>query len=175
MINQQELNKFNDIYNKTYNLVVKYVVCKCNNIDDVNDIIQDIYIALYKQLLKNNDIEDINNYVIGIAKNKINKYYGLLYKIKTISLFSKINNIELKDNIIDNIDIEKVIIDKDNLEEKWQDLKNKNIIIFNIFYLYYVESLTIKEISNHLNINESTVKNYLYRTLKELKNTYKGD
>ena len=73
------LNEFNEVYNKTYNIVVKYVVCKCNNVDDINDIIQDAYIALYKQLLKNNDIDNINNYVIGIAKNKINKYYGLSY------------------------------------------------------------------------------------------------
>lgn len=169
MIDQHNLNKFNEIYNKTYNLVVKYVVCKCNNIDDVNDIIQDIYIALYKQLLKNNDIENINQYVIGIAKNKINRYYGLSYKIKNLFTKTEINNLK------NNTDIEKIIIDKNNLEKIWQYLKNKNIIIFKIFYLYYVESLTIKEISNHLNINESNVKNYLYRTLKELKNIYKGE
>lgn len=157
------------MYNKTYNIVVKYVVCKCNNVDDINDIIQDAYIALYKQLLKNNDIDNINNYVIGIAKNKINKYYGLSYKIKNLFTKTEINNLK------NNINIEKNLIEKDNLEEIWQYLKNKNIIIFKIFYLYYVESLTIKEISNHLNINESTVKNHLYRTLKELKNIYKGE
>ena len=55
MIDQHNLNKFNEIYNKTYNLVVKYVVCKCNNIDDVNDIIQDIYISLYKECVKSSD------------------------------------------------------------------------------------------------------------------------
>ena len=157
------------MYNKTYNIVVKYVVCKCNNVDDINDIIQDAYIALYKQLLKNNDIDNINNYVIGIAKNKINKYYGLSYKIKNLFTKTEINNLK------NNINIEKNIIDKNNLEEIWKYLKNKNIIIFKIFYLYYVESLTIKEISNHLNINESTVKNHLYRTLKELKNIYRGE
>ena len=157
------------MYNKTYNIVVKYVVCKCNNVDDINDIIQDAYIALYKQLLKNNDIDNINNYVIGIAKNKINKYYGLSYKIKNLFTKTEINNLK------NNKNIEKNIIDKNNLEEIWKYLKNKNIIIFKIFYLYYVESLTIKEISNHLNINESTVKNHLYRTLKELKNIYKGE
>ena len=163
------LNEFNEIYDKTYDIVVKYVVCKCNNIDDVNDIIQDIYIALYKQLSKNNNIENINQYVIGIAKNKINKYNGKSYKIKNLFTKAEINNLK------NNINIEKNIVDKDNLEEIWKYLKNKDIIIFKIFYLYYVESLTIKEISKQLNINESNVKNYLYRTLKELKNIYKGE
>ena len=168
MINQH-LNKFNEIYDETYDLVVKYVVCKCNDIDGINDIIQDIYIALYRKLSKNNDIKDINQYIIDIAKNKINKYYGLSYKIKNLFTKAEINNLK------NDINIEKNIVDKDNLEQIWHYLKNKNIAIFKIFYLYYVESLTIKEISNHLNINESTIKNYLYRTLKELKNTYKGE
>ena len=162
------LNEFNEIYDKTYDIVVKYVVCKCNNVDDVNDIIQDIYIALYKQLLKNNNIENINQYVIGIAKNKINKYYGLSYKIKNLFTKAEINNLK------NNINIEKNIVDKDNLEEIWKYLKNKDIIIFKIFYLSYIESLTIKEISKHLNINESNVKNYLYRTLNKLNSLMKG-
>ena len=44
MIDQISLEKFNEIYDKTYNNVLKFVVCKCSNIDDVNDIVQEIYI-----------------------------------------------------------------------------------------------------------------------------------
>ncbi|MBR4998560.1 MAG: sigma-70 region 4 domain-containing protein [Clostridia bacterium] len=41
--------------------------------------------------------------------------------------------------------------------------------IARIFYLHYVLGLTIKEISINLNEKESNIKNYLYRTLNELK------
>lgn len=170
MVDQINLNNFNEIYNKTYDSVVKYVLCRCENIDDVNDIIQDVYIELYKKLLDNKQIENINQYIIGIAKNKVKKHYSLAYRIKTISIFSKDNNdIELKDSIKDDIDIEKIIIERTDVNIIWKHLKSKNVLIAKIFYLYYVQSYTIKEISCELKIKESAVKNYLYRTLKELK------
>ena len=55
-----------------------------------------------------------------------------------------------------------------NIDEIWNYLKSKSVIISKIFYLHYYLDLTIKEISLELKISESSVKNYLYRTLKEL-------
>ena len=114
-------------------------------------------------------------FVIGIynnlvtARNKVKKHYTLLYKLKTVSLFSSISEeIELIDTIKSDVDIEKIIIDTDNTEKIWNYLKSKKIIIQKIFYLYYELDLTIKEISKELNIGESYTKNCLYRTLKEL-------
>lgn len=54
----------------------------------------------------------------------------------------------------------------------WDFLKNKNVVIGKVFYLYYELDMTIKEISKELNISESNIKHYLYRTLKELKDTF---
>lgn len=50
----------------------------------------------------------------------------------------------------------------------WNYLKQKPVIISKIVYLYYYEGMNLKEISECLNISLSNVKNYLYRTLKEL-------
>lgn len=169
MITKVNLKQFDEIYNKTYNQTLKYIICKCSNIEDVNDIIQETYLELYKTIKNKKEIDDFDKYIIGIAKNKIKKHYNLLYKIKTISLFtSKENNLELIDNIKSNIDIENIIIKNIDKETIWNYLKSKNIIIQKIFYLYYELDLKIKEISKKLNITESYVKNSLYRTLKEL-------
>ena len=46
---------FNQIYKETYPVVSKYVVCHCKNIEDVKDILQEIYLHVYKQLQKNAD------------------------------------------------------------------------------------------------------------------------
>ena len=43
MIDQKTLDEFSKIYDETYNDVLRYVVCKCSNISDVEDIIQNIY------------------------------------------------------------------------------------------------------------------------------------
>jgi len=169
MKDASNISKFNKIYENTYNNVLKYIICKCSNIEDVNDIIQETYIEFYNSLTKDKDIDDYNKYIIGIAKNKIKKHYSLIYKIKTISIFSqKQDNIDIIDSIQNNIDIEKIIITNINKELIWNYLKTKKLIIQKIFYLYYGLDFKIKDISKELNVTESYIKNYLYRTLKEL-------
>ena len=158
---------FDEIYNDTYQTVLKYVICKCSNIEDVNDIMQNIYVDLYKKI-SNTNIDNINNYIIVLAKNKVNDYYRFKYKNKLISLFSSKQEKELLDKIPTEQDIERELIIKEDLELIWSFLKKKKIIIAKIFYLYYYLGLSIKEISTELNITESNVKHYLYRTLKEL-------
>lgn len=60
-------------------------------------------------------------------------------------------------------------MEKFDTEVVWKYLKKKNEIISRIIYLYYYDGFTIKEIANCLNLTESNVKNYIYRTLKDLR------
>lgn len=179
MIDQKNLEYFNKLYNDTYEKTFKYVIYNCFNISDVNDIIQDVYLELYKIIQRKGCIEFDNSYafVIGIAKNKIKKYYKLKYKMQNISLFSKKGDIELQDIVVSDARVEEIIINTDNIQKIWKFLRRKKGIIGKIFYLYYYMDLTIKEISVELNINESGIKNYLYRTLKEMNKKFhmKGD
>lgn len=169
MIDQVSLIKFNEVYEKTYHNVVKFVVCKCSNMDDVNDIIQEIYIDVYKKILNHGSFDNIDSYIMGIAKNKVKKHYNLLYKLRTISLFeSSEDSLELLDKIPSDVNIEKIVLDKSDIELIWKYLKKKKIDIQKIFYLYYDLDLTIKEIARELDLSESYIKNCLYRTLKEL-------
>lgn len=158
---------FDKIYNDTYQKVLKYVICKCSNIEDVKDIVQNIYIDLYKKLSTTN-IVNIDNYIIGIAKNKVKDYYRFRYKTKLISLFFSNEEKEILDEIPTEQDIEKELILKEDIDLIWKYLRKKKVIISKVFYLYYYLNLSIKEISLELNITESSVKHYLYRTLKEL-------
>lgn len=169
MINQETLKVFNKLYDETYNDVSKYIVLRCSNIDDVADIIQNVYLDVYKRLYKNKEIT--KTYIIGIAKNKVRDYYRFNYKAKFISLFSNNEEIPLIDSIPSDIDIEKSMSIKYDTQLVWDYLKGKNVIISKIFYLYFKLELTLKEISEELDISISNVKHYLYRTLKEL-NTY---
>lgn len=169
MIDQLYLKQFNKIYEETYNHVLKFIVCRCSNMDDINDIIQDTYLELYNAIIKERNITDYKKYIIGIANNKIKKYYSLLYRINSISIFStKDKELELISTIKSDIDIEKIVIKCNDVEIIWNYLKSKKIIIQRIFYLYYELDLKIKDIAKELDITESYTKNCLYRTLKEL-------
>ena len=175
MASQSNLYKFNDIYDKTYLDLLKYVIVKCHNINDTNDIIQETYLELWN-IMSKKELSDINikSYLMGIANNKIKKHYTLLQKIKTISIFEKNDNdIELIDLLEDKINIENLVIQKDNWITIWQFIKTKkNQDIPKVFYLYYRLELSIKEISKELKVSESYIKNLIYRTLKELQKKF---
>jgi len=165
MINQETLKEFNSLYQKTYNDVLKYIVCKCSNIADAEDILQNVYVEVYKKLLKGEEIS--KSYLIGITKNKVKDYYRFRYKNKIISFFERDDNAFI-DAIPSDVDIEKSMFLKYDTECVWKYLKKKKAIVAKIFYLYFHLELTIKEISTELEVTESNVKYYLYRTLKEL-------
>ena len=175
MASQSNLYKFNDIYDKTYLDILKYVIVKCHNINDANDIIQETYLELWNILNKKElSNKNIKSYIIGITNNKIKKHFTLLQKIKTISIFEKnVNDIELIDLVEDDINIENFIIRRDDWTFIWKYIKSKkNQNIPKVFYLYYQMDLSIKEISKVLNVNESYIKNLIYRTLKELQSKF---
>ena len=46
---------FEFLYNNTYKNVLKYTICHCRNLDDVNDIVQEIYTELYQKTVKNKE------------------------------------------------------------------------------------------------------------------------
>ena len=47
-------------------------------------------------------------------------------------------------------------------------IDDREVYMKGIDYSYYYEGYTIKEISSILNISESNVKHYIYRTINEL-------
>ena len=157
MTGQKALDKFDVVYNESYKDISRYVVLNANNIGDVKDILQNIYLEVYKNIDKVSD----KNYVFGIAKNVLKKYYRFKFLRK--------DDTEITDNIKSNINLEKTVMDKFDTEIVWKYLKKKNNNIAKIIYLYYYEDFTIKEIANSLNLTESNVKNYIYSTLKELR------
>ena len=165
---------FEFLYNNTYKNVLKYTICHCRNLDDVNDIIQDIYTELYQTIVnkKHIDLKNSESYIIGIAKNKIRGHYVQL-KIIYQNEYDNEDLVHYSDN---EIDIEKELITKDNVIQVWNYLKNKSELTARIFYLYYVMDIPIKTIAEYLEITESNVKNHLYRTQRELKAKFKkGD
>jgi len=171
---EEKQKKFENIYKNTYQDILKYIVCHSSNIEDVNDILQETYLEFYRLLdRKTISKEKTGAFLKGIARNKIKKHYGRFYKIKTYSLFLKNEReIEWIDTISNDYDTLDFIIKKEQSKKVWEYIKKRKPIVTKIFFLYYGLELTIKEIAKELSINESNVKNILYRTLKELKETF---
>ena len=52
MSTRKTLKLFEQIYNETYNNTFRYVICKCNNLNNIDDILQDTYLEFYRILKK---------------------------------------------------------------------------------------------------------------------------
>lgn len=72
MINHEALKQFDLLYENTYFDVSKYVVCKCSNPEDVEDILQNIYLAVFKAVSKNVNITKPAD--VDIESSLIDKY-----------------------------------------------------------------------------------------------------
>lgn len=161
-----EEKDFEEIYNSTYNQTLKFVVIRCNNFDDVNDILQDTYIELLKVIKKKKLNEDTNlqSYIIGISNNIIKRHYA-----KKKAKVYYIGEDEQSASVPDNVDIEAEFITKENVQAVWNEIKLKDLLTIKIFYLYFALDMKISEIAENLKITESTAKNRIYRTLKNLR------
>lgn len=161
---------FEQIYRQTYNMLIRYIVVKCNKIDDINDILQETYIELLKKIRKrkNLEIENINNFIYGIANNIIKRHFHKKKLEKIVYLYSN-DEEDTPLDIEDTFDLEQDFITKENVDKVWQYINTKDLLTTKVMYLYFILGLKISDVANELNISESNAKNKIYRTLKELK------
>lgn len=156
--------EFEKTYEDTYEQLLKFVIIKCYNISDIDDIIQDTYIELYKVMKRKKKIDNIHTFILGIASNVIKRHYYKRNKLNVIS-----EEVGTLDSISDSFDLEESVINSDNAEKIWNYVKTKDITTIKIFYLYYRLDEKISDIAKELDVSESFVKNKLYRTLNEIK------
>lgn len=166
MSSQIEEKDFAKIYQKTYFDTLKFITIRCYNIEDVNDILQDTYVEFFKILMKKQEIglEQNQGFINGIAKNIIKRYFS-----KNKKHLSLVNEDGEDIEVMDDFDLEDDFMTKQNAKEIFDYIKNKDLLTAKIFYLYFIFDMKISKIAEVLNLNESTVKNRIYRSIKEIR------
>ena len=175
MSNPNTAPRFDEIYDSTNKAVLAFVTAKCGSIADIGDIFQETYMELYKVLSKRG-AEYITNekaLVMQLAKQKIARHYSLMERLKIfVSINSSNNNdeeVDLSDFEADDFLTEEFVVNNLMYETARQFIKSKPEVVQKVFYLMYDVGFTIPEIAQILSIKESSVKNKLYRTMKELR------
>jgi len=161
---------FDEVYNNTYSNVLKYIIVRCKNHYDIQDIVQNVYTNFYIRLKKYGRFHffNVNKYLYRISRDELSKYYrNSAIIVKNISIDDE--NITLVD---DHFLLEDYICDQCQENEVWEIIKSKDIITFKIFTLYFLYDYKLSQIAQELNITDSNVKNKFYRTLNELKKSF---
>ena len=144
---------FDNIYEEYFDRVYYKVVSVVKNDDDAEDICQETFISVYKNLSKFREESNIYTWIYRIA---INKTYDFFKKRKL--------EFEINDDVLslpEDINFDTKVI----LEEKLKLIseKEKEIVVLKDIYGY-----KLKEIAEMKNMNLSTVKSVYYKALKDM-------
>ena len=149
-----------DFYNYVY-IIVKNGVSMSITDEDIEEIISDVFVAIWKNssiLLKTTEIKP---YLTGTAKNIIRNKY------RNMKLNFSISDYE--ENLVDACNIENSIEENEQNKVILDTLKSVKPKEYEIFILFYYESKSIKEIAKVLNLSTSNVKTILHRIRKIIK------
>lgn len=83
---------FNRVYNETCRSVSRFVVSKCGNREDAEDIIQNVYTRFFKRISEkgHEDIESPEAFLINIAKFECRTYFSGRKKDDKVTSFPTI-------------------------------------------------------------------------------------
>lgn len=159
------IEKVIEKYNNYIYTVIEHSI---SDSEDIEEILSDVFIVLWKNHSKIDNNINIRAYLIGITRNLIKKKYrsyNIDYETKNIDDFeNKINS---------HIDIQELIEENEKgkiIEKLIDSLKDEEKKIFTMFYY---QSKKIKEIAKALKISETKVKVTLHRLRKQAKKKFK--
>lgn len=157
----------------TEKLVTHIVRKMTSNEDDQKDLVQDIYLKAYQNLYSFQFKSKLSTWIANIAYNTTINY---LQK-KKIPIIGIESTIEEKFKVTENPELE--AIKTEGVEILNAEITKLSPLYRTLITLYHLEELPNKEISEITNLPEGTIKSYLYRARKILKdninNHYKSE
>ncbi len=151
---------FDEYYFKIYYWSLK----KTKNKEDAEDITNSIFVAIFEYFNENIDVRKIDNLIWKIAHNiwctRAKKYI----KEKNNISYDETINIGYEENTLDKIVYKEIVNNLDHI-----GLTEKELLSFR---LYYIQDLSIKDISKKISTSENNVKYYLYSARKKVKEKY---
>lgn len=129
--------------------------------EDIEEIISDVFIAVWKNSKVLSNTIDIKAYLSGTAKNIIKNKYRK--NEINFSIF------DYEEKLIDNNNLEKQAEENEQniiIKDTLQTLKKEE---YAVFIMFYYENRTVKEIAEYLNCTIWKVKIILHRVRKRIR------
>lgn len=152
------------IYDEYYYKIYNWALKKTRHKEDAEDLTNNVFLAIFEYLNKNIKIEKLENLIWKIAYNlwcTKAKYY---IKEKQNTIFDEKLEPEYEIPMLDKIIYKEIVNNLDNI-----GLTDKEKTIFK---MYYVNDLSIKEISEKIETKESNIKYFLYSARNKIKERY---
>ncbi len=156
---------FNKIYQSTYPALVRYIFFKVENISDMEDIVQNVYVDYYLEVLrKGKSIENPEAYLIKMANHKCAAFFSKENRVITLD-----EEDEWTQNIPDETDTALDAIQHATLEEIWATVAVLPKLDQRILIARFRFELTFPEIAEEFNMEETKIKARFYRALEKVR------
>lgn len=158
---------FESVYRETYSAIAKYVYFNVPQLADAEDIVQDVYLRYYREvILKRKFVDHPQAYLMAIAANQLKRFYAAKAK-QAIQLNS--DESDVLENIADEQDEHTQIINAFTHEAIAHEVKALSVLDQKILAGHVRFEMTFSEIAKSLDLSENTVKTRYYRALKTLR------
>ncbi len=157
------IQDFAVVVTQTEKLVAQIVRKMTTNADDQKDLVQDIYLKVYQNLPSFQFKSKLSTWIANIAYNTTVRY---LQK-KKIPIIGMEETTESK--FIATEDAEFDTIKTEAVDILTKEIDQLPPLYKTLITLYHLEELPNKEIAEITNLPEGTIKSYLYRARKMLK------
>ncbi|MDR3630641.1 MAG: RNA polymerase sigma factor [Desulfocapsaceae bacterium] len=135
---------------------------------DAEDLTQEVCLRAYKNIRRLKDGDRFRSWLFGIAVNCVHDFHRKRQFFSLFDIFGGDNTAEKESDGPDSTPTVRL-----ENTEFWQHINTLSSRLSRlereVFFLRFMDHLSIKEISQALNKNESTVKTHLYRALKKFK------
>lgn len=158
---------FDEVCERYYKDIFKYLVFTLKNEEAANDITQDTFVVVYKNIKKVYSHENIGGYIFRTAQNLGKNYKKELYKrlIREINIDDNVLDIQdYKSDIESSIDAQ--IDEYEYITEIIDSLSNEKQ---RLYKMYYVEHKSMKEIAAVMNVEYTALRMKYVRLRKEIK------
>mgnify|MGYP000564624759 CR=1 FL=1 len=154
---------FNRVYNETCRSVSRFVVSKCGNMEDAEDIIQNVFMKIWIHREALDETMSIKNYIYVLSKREVFNYLRAKYNTHVV-LTEDMMTLERPSSI------DEPTTDYRELREAVQSVINtmppKRR---SVFCLSRFKSLTNQEIADKLGISIRTVEKHIELALRTFK------
>ena len=155
-------NNFDKIVDTYADMVYRIALVQMKNVDDAQDIFQEVFLRLVKNIDKIENEEHLKFWLIRVTINCAKTSLKTLLRNRTLPIEENVRLQQSFESGNSSLD----------LFEKINKLPKK---YSTVLFLFYYEELSIKEISSITKQKESTIKSQLSRARAMLKDMLSGE
>ena len=159
------VTEYNSCVDKYLKMVYRISFHYFGNREDAEDVSQDVFLKLYSHNTKFESEEELKAWLIRVTTNTCHSYFRNPFRKRKTEIDEK----EIE-NIVGSSSSEQEIINRKVVMDAVMSLPERYRIVV---YLYYYEEYSICQISNTLNIKETTIQTRLSRAREKLKSILK--